>query len=210
MKNICLNIYNDCVNGYLKPRTVMTTNGRTKKNKINHRDHIMSRLVDKLMLAGFGSGCLLFTIGTFTRIPPLSVFGFLASTSAGSVSYIVKEKTKKPLLEEKNEQEKLAKEMALIDPKRLLKDIFSNDFYFKIPSYQRPYAWTTEQTATLLDDLLEIMGDEADNLTQISPYFLGTIILIKSNHIREYQVVDGQQRLTTLTILLSVFKIFDE
>ncbi len=206
VKNIALNIHKDCVNGYVKPRTVINTNGRTTKNNINYKDYAMSRLVDKLILAGLGSGCLLFTIGTLTRIPPLSVFGFLASTGAGSVSYIVKENSKKPILEKKDEQEKLAKDIASIDPKILVKDIFSNDFYFKIPSYQRPYAWTIEETATLLDDFLEMIGDDAENMTQIYPYFLGTILLIQSNDTREYQVVDGQQRLITLTILLSVLR----
>ncbi len=163
-------------------------------------------IVDKLMLAGFGSGCLLFAMGTVTKIPPLSVFGFLASTGAGSVSYVIKENTKKQLIGEQEDEQKTSKDIASIDPKILLRDIFSNDFVYKIPTYQRPYAWTTEETATLLNDLLEIMGDESDNTTQLSPYFLGTILLIQSNQTTEYQVVDGQQRLTTLTILLSVLR----
>ena len=90
----------------------MNTDGTTKKNQINHRDYIMNRstefksIVDKLMLAGLGSGCLLFAIGTLTKIPPLSVFGFLASTGAGSVSYIVKENPKKRLIEQEDEEQK--------------------------------------------------------------------------------------------------------
>ena len=112
----------------------MNTDGRTKNNNINHRDYIMSQdtkvkpIVDKLMLAGFGSGCLLFAMGTLTKIPPLSVFGFLASTGAGSVSYI---NTRNQLIEQKNKKKKTLQVFASIDPKIFLKDIFSNDFFAK-------------------------------------------------------------------------------
>ena len=59
-----------------------------------------------------------------------------------------------------------------------LKRIFSDDYLFEIPAYQRPYAWTTEQTAELLDDLLTAMGDE-EEMDEVYPYFLGSIVLIK-------------------------------
>lgn len=163
-------------------------------------------IVDKLMLAGFGSGCLFFVMGTLTKIPPLSVFGFLASTGAGSFSYIVKENTTKQLLKQNEDKEKRSKDITSVDPKILLRDIFSNDFSFHIPTYQRPYTWTIEETQTLLNDLLDMMGNESDDKTQLSNYFLGNIILIQSDANKEYHVVDGQQRLTTLTILLSVLR----
>lgn len=82
--------------------------------------------------------------------------------------------------------------------------IFSDDFAFSIPRYQRPYSWTTEHAGELLEDLLsalEVTGDvESSN-----PYFLGSIVLIKGATPKA-EVVDGQQRLTTLTILLSVLR----
>ncbi len=40
-----------------------------------------------------------------------------------------------------------------------IKKIFSDDFVFNIPLYQRPYAWTTEHAGELLDDLFAFMGD---------------------------------------------------
>ena len=83
--------------------------------------------------------------------------------------------------------------------------IFSNDYKFEIPDYQRPYAWTTEQAEELLDDLLGAMGD-VDNVDDVPPYFLGSIVLIKDPRDPRAQVVDGQQRLTTLTILLCVLR----
>jgi len=80
--------------------------------------------------------------------------------------------------------------------------IFSDEFVFTIPLYQRPYAWTTEHAGELLDDLLTFMEDNAEDEDNINPYFLGSIVLIK-DYAPEALVVDGQQRLATLTILLS-------
>jgi len=80
-------------------------------------------------------------------------------------------------------------------------DVFSDEFRFNIPRYQRPYAWTTEQAGEMFDDLLAAAttGAEADP----EPYFLGSIVLVKAENDPQAEVVDGQQRLTTLTILLS-------
>lgn len=86
--------------------------------------------------------------------------------------------------------------------------VFSNDFAFSIPAYQRPYAWTREQASELLTDLLSFLGDEPESITEANPYFLGSIVLIKSEDAPEADVVDGQQRLTTITILLSVLRSY--
>lgn len=86
-----------------------------------------------------------------------------------------------------------------------IQKILSDDYLFSIPSYQRPYAWTTEQTGELLADLLAACGD-ASQVQDQSPYFLGSIVLIKDPLQPEGDVVDGQQRLTTLTILLCVLR----
>ncbi len=82
-----------------------------------------------------------------------------------------------------------------------LKDIFSDQYFFEIPLYQRPYAWTTDQVDELLDDLLTSMDRDAQ-----SPYFLGSIVLIKGEGDSTSTVVDGQQRITTLTMLLCVLR----
>jgi hypothetical protein len=84
--------------------------------------------------------------------------------------------------------------------------VFSNDFVFRIPLYQRPYAWQREQGEELLDDLLAFLGDSADPVSDLNPYFLGSIVIIKEDHKPEADVVDGQQRLTTLAILLSAIR----
>ncbi len=79
--------------------------------------------------------------------------------------------------------------------------IFCRDYVFQIPVYQRPYAWELEQVEALLDDLLDAMG-QGDH----EPYFLGSIVLIKQDGMPECEVVDGQQRLTTLIMLLCAIR----
>lgn len=67
---------------------------------------------------------------------------------------------------------------------------------FIIPEYQRPYAWTDEEVQTLFDDLVEYTQERID-----SPYFLGTIVSY-TNDDKEQEIIDGQQRITTLCLLL--------
>lgn len=81
-----------------------------------------------------------------------------------------------------------------------LSKIFSSDFEYIIPPYQRPYAWGVEQAEELFDDLFDFYStDELEN-----DYFLGSIVLIKKESEPRAEVIDGQQRLTTLTILLAI------
>lgn len=80
-----------------------------------------------------------------------------------------------------------------------MRRIFCDDYVFTIPEYQRPYAWTTEETGELLEDLMAATSE-------VQEYFLGSIVLIKDPNQTIAQVVDGQQRLTTLTILFCVLR----
>ena len=64
--------------------------------------------------------------------------------------------------------------------------ILSSDFEYHIPAYQRPYAWTTEETNTLFDDLYGFFTSESEN----ENYFLGSIVLIKENTDRKADVID--------------------
>jgi uncharacterized protein with ParB-like and HNH nuclease domain len=86
-----------------------------------------------------------------------------------------------------------------------IKKIFSDDFVFTIPLYQRAYAWTIEESEELFQDLIRAMGDAEEAIDDISPYFLGSIVLIKGDE-PDAQVVDGQQRLATLTMLLAALR----
>lgn len=78
--------------------------------------------------------------------------------------------------------------------------VFSSDYEFRIPRYQRPYSWRTEHALQLLDDLASAMDAHSEE-----PYFLGSVVLVAQGN-RLYDVIDGQQRLTTLTILLAVIR----
>ena len=82
-------------------------------------------------------------------------------------------------------------------------DVFSDKYAFAIPPYQRPYAWEIQQANELLDDLLDAMGPNGQSERF---YFLGSVVLVKSPISPVARVVDGQQRLTTLTILFSVLR----
>lgn len=79
-----------------------------------------------------------------------------------------------------------------------LAKIFSSEFDYVIPPYQRPYAWTRDQAGELFDDLYDFFEKEVED-----SYFLGSVVLIKDEGKPLAEVIDGQQRLTTLTILLA-------
>ncbi len=86
-----------------------------------------------------------------------------------------------------------------------IKKIFSDDFFFTIPRYQRPYSWTTEQSEELYQDLTRAVHDFNGSVEEFAPYFLGSILLIKGDD-PHAEIIDGQQRLTTLTMLLSAIR----
>lgn len=79
--------------------------------------------------------------------------------------------------------------------------LFSDDFNFVIPEYQRPYAWGEGESLQLLADLHGALERDTQE-----PYFLGSIVLVKDATTALAEVIDGQQRLTTLTILLAVVR----
>ena len=85
------------------------------------------------------------------------------------------------------------------DAKTIMKIFGDTDSYYHIPDYQRPYSWEDEQIEQLWDDIYSAMelGNES--------YFLGPMILIRAPG-GYFEVVDGQQRLTTLTILFCVIR----
>lgn len=88
---------------------------------------------------------------------------------------------------------------------KLLREIFEGSYQFEIPDYQRPYAWTTEQTDELFSDLISAIQD-ARASGGASQYFLGSIVLIKNDREPKSSVVDGQQRLSTLTMLFAALR----
>jgi uncharacterized protein with ParB-like and HNH nuclease domain len=79
---------------------------------------------------------------------------------------------------------------------------------FLIPDYQRPYAWEEEQCQTLWDDLFTFAfpDNNYEKFNDNEEYFLGSIVTYKNEH-DKMEVIDGQQRLTTLMLLLRAFYV---
>ncbi|WP_231179930.1 DUF262 domain-containing protein [Helicobacter pylori] len=87
-----------------------------------------------------------------------------------------------------------------------LKDILATELsaYYQIPTYQRPYQWTEENCEKLLDDLLS-----SYECYKESDYFCGSLVLIaisidSKTNAKTYDIVDGQQRLSTFILLAKV------
>lgn len=72
---------------------------------------------------------------------------------------------------------------------------------FVIPEYQRPYAWQQEQAQTLFDDLWEFTANGTGGPDSKNTYFLGSIVAYE-NEEGEQEIIDGQQRITSLFLLL--------
>lgn len=92
-----------------------------------------------------------------------------------------------------------------------LTTLFARDVQYRVPVYQRPYVWTREkQWQPLLDDLCDLVDGElaAKNHGRPSPppHFMGAVVLdaidTSSNAFEARSVIDGQQRLTTLQIVI--------
>ena len=99
-----------------------------------------------------------------------------------------------------------------------IKKLFSSDYY-SVPDYQRDYEWTAAQNSTLLDDIFSVLIDSNKDLK----HFIGAIVTVpyesanginKSINFEDYSIpetevrhiVDGQQRLTSLSIMISAVK----
>lgn len=90
---------------------------------------------------------------------------------------------------------------VIVGEKVEIRKFFGDEFFFSIPEYQRPYSWKKEHCEQLFDD---IYGANRED-----DYFLGTIILQQLESIgnsTKYSVIDGQQRITTLQILLACLR----
>ena len=84
--------------------------------------------------------------------------------------------------------------------KLFVKDVFQK--WYRIPEYQRPYVWGDDQVGELLEDVRR-----ASESNPNAQYFLGSMVLQKNQKKEgatsydEYDLLDGQQRLTTLFLL---------
>ncbi len=83
-----------------------------------------------------------------------------------------------------------------------LKELFEK-FWFVVPEYQRPYVWKEENVEELLDDLWFAYENNCED-----EYFCGTLVLRKTGEkeFKEFEILDGQQRLTTFALIFAVIR----
>ena len=88
------------------------------------------------------------------------------------------------------------------DSIRLIGDLLNNNkTLFRIPVYQRNYDWSEDHCKRLFDDIERIINGKTQK------HFLGSMVYISSNNnieglLHNYVIIDGQQRLTTIMLLL--------
>jgi uncharacterized protein with ParB-like and HNH nuclease domain len=88
---------------------------------------------------------------------------------------------------------------------KTIREIFGDaQAFYQMPDYQRPYSWEDEQVDQLWDDIYTAYNNNKEDKEIDKNYFLGSMILIPNG--KAFDVVDGQQRLTTLTILFCVIR----
>lgn len=76
-----------------------------------------------------------------------------------------------------------------------VQDIFSLGYY-KIPRFQRPYSWSIDEVSSFWNDIMQASND---------PYFIGSMVVYQERK-PYFGVVDGQQRLTTITLILAAIR----
>ncbi len=95
--------------------------------------------------------------------------------------------------------------LTLTAEQKTIYEIFSGNSKYIIPPYQRAYSWDKEQCSELFEDIRNAFVNNEDE-----GYFIGNIVIAKSSEEKEFlEVIDGQQRLITLTLFLKVLSEFD-
>lgn len=94
--------------------------------------------------------------------------------------------------------------MTLTTTQKSIQELLHGDRQYQIPDFQRPYVWEEQQAETLVNDLLGAWR------TNDGDYFLGSIVLVQHPSGDDVDIIDGQQRLTTLCILVSLLRHLEE
>lgn len=89
-----------------------------------------------------------------------------------------------------------------------VEDIFNSEKgKYKIPIYQRNYAWKEPQIRQLIQDIYDYyLKDNRENENEIKKYYIGTLVVRPDKEKNTFEVIDGQQRLTTLSMLVAYLK----
>ena len=75
---------------------------------------------------------------------------------------------------------------------------------FLIPEYQRPYRWSIDECQTLWNDMIDVFNEKKNNPSM--EYFLCSIVSFENKEKNDaLEIIDGQQRITTLTLLFRAF-----
>ncbi|WP_431129542.1 DUF262 domain-containing protein [Flagellimonas flava] len=85
--------------------------------------------------------------------------------------------------------------------KNIKKILVDDENFFQIPDYQRPYSWDKENISDLIDDVITaFLRNDGEH------YFCGSLVLVNNESDGRFDIIDGQQRITTFTIIACVFR----
>ncbi|GAA8516592.1 DUF262 domain-containing protein [Helicobacter pylori] len=91
-----------------------------------------------------------------------------------------------------------------VELKKLHQILVDSEYFYQVPDYQRPYVWDKDHLGALIDDLV---GSYTNN--KEDEYFCGSIVIAENQKDKRWDVVDGQQRLTSFIILAcTILKLY--
>ncbi len=90
-----------------------------------------------------------------------------------------------------------------VELKKLHQILVDSEYFYQVPDYQRPYVWDKDHLGALIDDLVGSYTNKEDE------YFCGSIVIAENQKDKRWDVVDGQQRLTSFIILAcTILKLY--
>jgi len=92
----------------------------------------------------------------------------------------------------------------------LMRDLFNETKQYVVPLFQRPYVWSSIQWGQFWSDIVEQYQCKAEGTLPISDRFFGSIVVVREeeNGFDQLMIIDGQQRVTTVSIFLAVLRAF--
>ena len=89
-----------------------------------------------------------------------------------------------------------------------VQDILDRGYSFLVPKYQRGYRWTKDQATRLMQDLCDFYFEQSKKSEEERcPFYSLQVLVVEEKRNKEFEVIDGQQRLTTMLILRQAFQI---
>ena len=96
--------------------------------------------------------------------------------------------------------------MARIENHKYTIDEAFQECFYIVPDYQREYIWKEKQVNQLLEDINEQI-DASSSESSSSEYFIGTVLVSPTSEKKHFDVIDGQQRLTTMFLILCALRV---